>query len=94
MHLCPGNVVAIGRAVMYFARAAHTFSAGIKCRHCSLRTGFTQEVVFWAVPCTHSTASPNDSRVNQVNMSEEVVNIFMRYTFEYLYNISQGTWLD
>ena len=34
MHLCPGNVVAIGRAVVYYARAAHTFSAGIKCRHC------------------------------------------------------------
>ena len=33
----------------------------------SLRTGFTQQVVFWAVPCTHSTASPNDSRVNPVN---------------------------
>ena len=37
MHLCPGNVVAIGRAVIYNARAAHTFSAGIKCRHCTLQ---------------------------------------------------------
>ena len=36
MHLCPGNLVAIGRAVVYYARAAHTFSAGIKCRHCRL----------------------------------------------------------
>ena len=35
MHLCPGNCVAIGRAVVYFAWAAHTFSAGIKCRHCT-----------------------------------------------------------
>ena len=35
MHICPGNVVAIGRAVVYYARAAHIFSAGIKCRHCS-----------------------------------------------------------
>ena len=35
MHLCPGNVVAIERAVVYYARAAHTFSAVIKYRHCS-----------------------------------------------------------
>ena len=27
--------MAIGRAVVYYARAAHAFSAGIKCRHCS-----------------------------------------------------------
>ena len=35
MHLCPGNVVAIGRGVVYYVRAAQTFSAGIKCRHCT-----------------------------------------------------------
>ena len=35
MHQCPGKWVAIGRAVVYYARAAHAFSAGIKCRHCS-----------------------------------------------------------
>ena len=34
IHLCPGNLVATGRAVVYNARAAHTFSAWIKCRHC------------------------------------------------------------
>ena len=34
MHTCPGNLVAIRRAVAYYAWAAHTFSAGIKCRHC------------------------------------------------------------
>ena len=39
MHLCPGNVVAIGRAVVYHGRAAHTFSAGIICRHCSTVPG-------------------------------------------------------
>ena len=27
--------MAIGRAVVYYARAAHIFSAGIKCRHCT-----------------------------------------------------------
>ena len=35
MHPCPENWVAIGHAVAYFAQAAHAFSAGIKCRHCS-----------------------------------------------------------
>ena len=34
MHPCPGNQVAIGCAVVYYARAAHTFSAGIKWWHC------------------------------------------------------------
>ena len=34
MHPCPGNWVAIGRAVVYCARAAHAFSAEIKCRYC------------------------------------------------------------
>ena len=29
-----GNEVAIGHAVMHYARAAHTFSVGIKCQHC------------------------------------------------------------
>ena len=36
MHPCPENLIAIGRAVVYYAQAAHAFSAGIKCRHCSL----------------------------------------------------------
>ena len=35
-HPCPGKWVAIRCAVVYYARAAHAFSAGIKCRHCSL----------------------------------------------------------
>ena len=35
MHPFIGNWMAIGRAVVYYAQAAHTFSAGIKCRHCS-----------------------------------------------------------
>ena len=34
MHQGPGNWVAIGHAVVYYARAAHAFSAGIKCRQC------------------------------------------------------------
>ena len=34
MHPCPGNRLTIGRAVVYYAKAAHTFSAEIKCQHC------------------------------------------------------------
>ena len=34
MHPCPGKWVAIGRVVVYYARVAHAFSAGIKYRHC------------------------------------------------------------
>ena len=34
MHPYLENRMAIGRAVVYFAQAARTFSAGIKCRHC------------------------------------------------------------
>ena len=34
MHQCPENWVAIGHAVAYYARAAHAFSAGIKCSYC------------------------------------------------------------
>ena len=34
MYPRPGNLVAIGHAVMHYARAAYIFSAGIKCQHC------------------------------------------------------------
>ena len=36
MHPCPGNWVSIGRAVVYYTKAAHTLSAGIRCRHCNV----------------------------------------------------------
>ena len=42
MHPCPGNWVAIRPAVVYYARAGHTFSAGIKCWHCIYRRDFAQ----------------------------------------------------
>ena len=32
-HLCPGNWVKIGPAVVYYSRAAQAFSAEVKCRH-------------------------------------------------------------
>ena len=37
LHPCPGNWVAIRRAVAFYARAAHLFSAEINCRHCRAR---------------------------------------------------------
>ena len=33
MHPCPWNWVATWIVVVYYARAAHTLRAGIKCRH-------------------------------------------------------------
>ena len=35
MYPCPLSWLAIGRVFVYYARAAHAFSAGIKCWHCS-----------------------------------------------------------
>ena len=34
MYPCLGNWVVISHAVMHYAQAAHTFSAGIICQHC------------------------------------------------------------
>ena len=35
MHPCPGKWVPIGRAAVYYARAAQALSAEFKCRHCT-----------------------------------------------------------
>ena len=35
MHPCPGNRVATRRAVVYYVRTAHAFSAEIECQHCT-----------------------------------------------------------
>ena len=37
--------MAIGRAVVYYARSAQPFSAGIKCRHCISKFPFFQDRV-------------------------------------------------
>ena len=37
MHPCPENWVVIGRAVAYYARGSHAFSAGNKCWHCTFK---------------------------------------------------------
>ena len=49
VHPYPGNWVAIGRAVVYYAWAARTFSAEIKCRHCS------GSLPKWSCPRTNNT---------------------------------------
>ena len=36
MHLCQLNYVEIGFVVVYCARTAHAYSAGIKCWHCTV----------------------------------------------------------
>ena len=54
MHPCPGNRVVIGRAVVYYARTAHAYSAGIKCRHCT----YLIQNLIWAV-CLKYEAKPS-----------------------------------
>ena len=39
MHQRPRNWVVNGRAVVYYGAASHAFSAGIKCRHCTIKLG-------------------------------------------------------
>ena len=50
MHTYPGNWVAIGRADVYYAWAAHTLSAGIKCRHCINAIFFYQYPTSYCLP--------------------------------------------
>ena len=45
MLLYPRNLVIIGRAVVYYARSAHAFSAGIKYQHC------TKALLYWLWAC-------------------------------------------
>ena len=59
--------MALGRVVVYSARAAHAFSAGIKCRHCrpheqaSIGTTLTSYLCIWSkkhtLRCFHSFGS-------------------------------------
>ena len=44
LHPCPGNRLTIGRAVVFYGRAAQAFSAGIKCRHCASTFWVVQNV--------------------------------------------------
>ena len=51
MHPCPGNWMAIGRPVVYLARAAHALSAGIKCWHCITQGICNWNCVILSIPC-------------------------------------------
>ena len=51
MYPCPGNWIAIGRAVVYCARAAQAFRVAIKCRHWTSKTTTTLSCpVFCSIP--------------------------------------------
>ena len=43
LHPYPKKWVAIGHAVVYYARSGHRFSARIKCRHCTHGPRFPRE---------------------------------------------------
>ena len=49
MHPCPGNWVANGRAVIFFAWCAQTFSAGIKCWYCTIPCDGVIGVHLWLI---------------------------------------------
>ena len=51
LHPYPEKWEAIGHAVVYYARSAHTFSARIKCRHCNSKVGKSDDYLYhWVVP--------------------------------------------
>ena len=51
--------MAIGRAVVYSARAAHAFSAGIKCRHCMLQSKcYPLHLSHYPITTIHSLMMP------------------------------------
>ena len=46
MYPCPGNMVAIGYAVVHYFCRAHSFSAGIKWRHCTQTSVFNEIILY------------------------------------------------
>ena len=61
MHSYPGTWVALGYVVAYFARTAHAFSAGTKCRNCN--------VVIWCEEenITKKTWNGDENLANQAS---------------------------
>ena len=56
-HPCQGNREVIGCAVVYYARAAHAFSAGIEYRYCIvLKLVKTFRYMFMKSACTYKIA--------------------------------------
>ena len=56
MNPCPENWVAIGRVFVYYAKAARTFSAGIKCQHCTIISHVKIESLNWLTGVQHASA--------------------------------------
>ena len=53
-HPWPGNWVAIGRAVVYYAWAGHAYSTGFKYRHCTLKIisyWFLKQFLYFSAVC-------------------------------------------
>ena len=58
MHPCQGNCVATGRVVVNYARAARSFSAGIKCRHCTHTHTYICAYIYTYIHTTHFSYFP------------------------------------
>ena len=72
MHPCPGNWVAIRRAAVYNARAAHAFNAGSKCRY-----SISLDPFIFGVPCGKQLVDMFLSKNNQaMKHSQKFVNVF------------------
>ena len=54
LHPCQGNWAAIVRAIGYYARAAHAFSAGIKCRYCMYQSQLFAKLTILSEPDDYS----------------------------------------
>ena len=73
MHPCQGNLVAIRREDLHYARAAQAFCVGIKCRHCMEPfRGCGKRVRFYQVR-------------KQAPQKESPLAFFMCHLFKFIY---------
>ena len=78
VHPCPENSVAIGRAVMYYALAAHAFSVGIKCWHCKYNTKKRNEPKWYRIEMLYIIPNMKTIRSSRfvVDKQESMKNYF------------------
>ena len=72
MHQNPGNVVATGLAVVYYAGAARAFRAGIKYRHCRIKLVIStarQKVFLVCHDGLHFSASTHQQYLLELHIS-------------------------
>ena len=72
MHQYPGNWVATGLAVVYYAGAARAFSAGIRYRHCRIKLVIStarQKVFLVCDDGLHSSASTYQQHFFELHIS-------------------------